>query len=126
MNGLPRIARKICIQSSLHLTLALALAAPFAAQAQQHQRDAEIHDTDTLAWWHTTVTLSDDSMEGRDTGSAAYQRAADYVAKRFKAAGLVPAGENGGYFQTVPMREIAVAPEGTRFTLIGPTISKQR
>jgi Zn-dependent M28 family amino/carboxypeptidase len=120
MNGLPRIARKICIPSSLHLTLALALAAPFAAQAQQHQRDAEIHDTDTLAWWHTTVTLSDDSMEGRDTGSAAYQRAADYVAKRFKAAGLVPAGENGGYFQTVPMREIAAAPEGTRFTLIGP------
>src|ERR1700723_1464270 len=102
------------------LWLALALAAPLVAQAQQHLRDAEIHDTDTLAWWHTTVTLSDDSMEGRDTGSAAYQRAADYVAKRFKAAGLLPAGENGGYFQTVPMHEIAVVPEGTRLTLLGP------
>ncbi|HXA99263.1 MAG TPA: hypothetical protein VNW05_01960, partial [Steroidobacteraceae bacterium] len=58
------------------LWLALALAAPLVAQAQQHLRDGEIHDTDTLAWWHTTVALSDDSMEGRDTGSAAYQRAA--------------------------------------------------
>ncbi len=99
--------------------LALALAAPLAAQAQQHLRDPEIHDTDTLAWWHTTEALSNDSMEGRDTGSAAYQRAAEYVANRFKAAGLSPAGENGGYFQNVPMHEIAVVPEGTSFTLVG-------
>jgi hypothetical protein len=99
--------------------LALALAAPLAAHAQQHQRDPEIHDTDTLAWWHTTVALSNDAMQGRDTGSAAYQRAADYVANRFKAAGLAPAGENGGYFQSVPMHEIAVVPEGTSFTLLG-------
>jgi hypothetical protein len=101
------------------LWFALALAAPPASYAQQHLRDHEIHDSDTLAWWHTTVMLSDDRMEGRDTGSAAYQRAADYVASRFKAAGLEPAGENGSYFQTVPMHETAVVPEGTRFTLLG-------
>ncbi len=47
-------------------------------------------------------------MEGRDTGSAAYQRAADYVAKRFLELGLKPAGEDGGYFQTVPMHEVDV------------------
>jgi len=107
--------------SALWLTLpfaALALAA-LPSRAQQHLRDREIHDSDTLAWWHTTVALSDDGMEGRDTGSAAYQRAADYVAKRFKTAGLTPAGENGSYFQAVPMHEIAVVPEGTTFTLIG-------
>src|SRR5450432_2146926 len=102
------------------LCFALALAAPPASQAQQHLRDREIHDTDTLAWWHTTEVLSNDAMEGRDTGSAAYQRAADYVANRFGAAGLEPAGENGGYFQTVPMHEIAVLPEGTRISLISP------
>jgi hypothetical protein len=99
--------------------LLLALAAPLAAQARQQSRDAEIHDADTLAWWHTTVTLSDDGMEGRDTGSAAYLRAAEYVAKRFKAAGLQPAGENGGYFQSVPMHEISVTPDGTSFMLVG-------
>lgn len=101
------------------LCFTLALAAPPASEAQQHLRDREIHDLDTLAWWHTTEVLSVDAMEGRDTGSAAYQRAADYVASRFKAAGLTPAGENGSYFQTVPMHEIAVVPEGTGFTLVG-------
>jgi hypothetical protein len=30
------------------------------------------------------------------------------VAARFEAAGLKPAGENGGWFQTVPMHEVAV------------------
>jgi peptidase M28-like protein len=114
---MPRIARGR--QLSGVVCFALALAAPLASEAQQHLRDAEIHDSDTLAWWHTTVALSNDGMEGRDTGSAAYQRAADYVANRFKAAGLSPAGENGSYFQTVPMHEIAVVPEGTGFTLVG-------
>src|SRR5271168_3233849 len=117
MKCMPRIARELSVP---HLVcFALALAAPLASNAQQHVRDAEIHDMDTLTWWHTTVALSDDGMEGRDTGSAAYQRAAEYVANRFKAAGLAPAGENGSYFQTVPMHEIAVAPEGTSFTLVG-------
>src|SRR5580658_9239406 len=95
------------------LLSAAALTAPLMSHAQQHQRDREIHDTDTLAWWHTTEALSNDAMEGRDTGSPAYQRAADYVANRFKAAGLEPAGENGGYFQSVPMHEVSVTPEGT-------------
>jgi Zn-dependent M28 family amino/carboxypeptidase len=98
---------------------AVALATPLVSHAQQHPRDREIHDANTLAWWHTTEALSNDGMEGRDTGSAAYQRAAEYVANRFKAAGLEPAGENGSYFQSVPMHEISVTPEGTSFTLIG-------
>jgi Peptidase family M28 len=111
-----RISRACCIASLL--TSVAALASPVICQAQQHLRDHEIHDSDTLAWWHTTEALSNDGMEGRDTGSAAYQRAADYVAGRFKAAGLEPAGENGGYFQSVPMHEIAVAANGTSFTYI--------
>jgi hypothetical protein len=90
--------------------------------AQQHARDAEIvsqtKDPDTLAWWHTTEALSNDAMEGRDTGTAAYQRAADYVATRFKQAGLQPAGDSGTYFQTVPMHEVAVDPAATSFALI--------
>ena len=79
-----------------------------AAVAQAHPAIKQIHDADTKAWWHTTEALSGDDMEGRDTGSAAYQRAADYVAARYKAAGLKPAGDNGTYFQQVPMHEIAV------------------
>src|SRR6185437_1511004 len=81
-----------------------------AAFAQQHPRDREIHDADTKAWWHTTEFLASDAMEGRDTGSAAYQRAAEYVATRFLALGLTPAGDEGGYFQTVPMHQVEVDP----------------
>jgi hypothetical protein len=93
-------------------------ATSLAAQTVAHPRDKQIHDADTLAWWHTTEALSNDSMEGRDTGTAAYQRAAEMVATRFKAAGLQPAGENGSYFQPVPMHQIDVLPEGTSFTVV--------
>jgi Peptidase family M28/PA domain len=101
--------------SALILFLASGLAC-----AQAHPRDGEIHDADTLRWWHTTEALSNDAMEGRDTGSAAYQRAADYVAKRFKAAGLLPAGDDGTYFQMVPMHEVQVEPAGTSFVVERP------
>jgi hypothetical protein len=63
---------------------------------------------DTRAWWSTTAQLSNDAMEGRDTGSAAYERAARLVSRKFAAAGLKPAGENGTWFQRVPMHEIEV------------------
>ena len=65
-------------------------------------------DPDTAAWWSTTAQLSNDSMQGRDTGTAAYLRAAQLVASKFAAAGLKPAGENGSWFQRVPMHEIRI------------------
>jgi hypothetical protein len=65
-------------------------------------------DPDTAAWWATTGQLSNDAMEGRDTGSPAYERAAQLVADKFKAAGLKPGGENGSWFQRVPMHEIRI------------------
>ena len=65
-------------------------------------------DPDTAAWWSKTAQLSNDAMEGRDTGSAAYERAARLVAKKFAAAGLKPAGEAGSWYQRVFMHEIAM------------------
>ena len=47
------------------------------------------------SWWSHVRVLADDSMEGRDTGSAGYQRAADYVVEQFRAAGVEPAGVDG-------------------------------
>ena len=78
---------------------------PFAllAVAAAPRRDA-----DTQAWWRTTIALSNDAMEGRDTGSPGYDRAAALVARRFAAAGLRPAGDDGGWFQRVPVEELAV------------------
>src|ERR1041385_8641558 len=88
------------------------------AQKTAHPRDKEIKDPDTLSWWHYTEALSNDSMEGRDVGSAGYDRAAKLVADHFKANGLKPAGDNGTYFQEMPMYETQVVSEDTSFVLL--------
>ncbi|MGA7923616.1 MAG: M28 family peptidase [Thermoplasmata archaeon] len=46
-------------------------------------------------WWSHVQLLADDRMEGRETGSPGYARAADYVIQQFRAAGLHPGGEAG-------------------------------
>ena len=74
-------------------------------------------DALTQAWWATTGALSGDDMEGRDTGSAGYDRAAAYTADRFRRAGLQPAGDGGSYFQRIEFDEMEVASEGTSFTV---------
>ncbi|MCD9027753.1 M28 family metallopeptidase [Luteimonas sp. BDR2-5] len=47
--------------------------------------------------------LADDRLEGRETGTPGYDLAADHVAARFGAIGLQPAGDDGGWFQRVPL-----------------------
>jgi hypothetical protein len=74
-------------------------------------------DAQTAAWWRVTGELSNDAMEGRDTGSPGYDRAAAYVADRFAAAGLQPAGDNGTFFQRIAFRDIEVVGGGTSFSV---------
>jgi Peptidase family M28 len=59
----------------------------------------------TRRWWSYVTALANDGMEGRDTGSEGYQRAAHYVSTEFERLGLQPAGEQG-YFQPVPMQRV--------------------
>jgi Zn-dependent M28 family amino/carboxypeptidase len=47
--------------------------------------------------------LASDALEGRGTGARGGDLAAAYIAKQLKEAGLEPAGDNGTYFQRVPM-----------------------
>jgi hypothetical protein len=44
-----------------------------------------------------------DSMEGRILGSRGNVKGTDYIASELRRLGLEPAGENGTYFQTVPL-----------------------
>jgi hypothetical protein len=80
------------------IALSLLVAAPLTGQQTPTAAAA--------SWWSYTTALSSDEMQGRDTGTAAYQRAADYVASRFQADGLQPAGDNGSWFQQVPMHQV--------------------
>jgi Zn-dependent M28 family amino/carboxypeptidase len=76
-----------------------------------------ITDPDTRVWWQATEALSNDAMEGRDTGSPGSDRAAAQVARRFAAAGLKPAGEHGSWFQRFQLDDLRVTPQGTRIAV---------
>lgn len=47
--------------------------------------------------------FADDSMLGREAGTEGNVRGTNYLAAEARRVGLQPAGENGSYFQTVPM-----------------------
>jgi Zn-dependent M28 family amino/carboxypeptidase len=47
--------------------------------------------------------LSSDLLEGRGTGQRGGEIAAEYIATQFASYGLQPAGDEGTYFQNVPM-----------------------
>lgn len=59
--------------------------------------------------------LADDALEGRLAGSAGERCAGDYIAASFERMGLEPAGEDGTFFQQVPLASAANphAPPGT-------------
>jgi hypothetical protein len=46
-------------------------------------------------WWSHVQVLADDRMEGRDTASPGFDRAADYVVDQFRLLGLSSAGTEG-------------------------------
>ncbi|KPF61627.1 peptidase M28 [alpha proteobacterium AAP81b] len=77
-------------------------------------------DSDTKAWWALTTQLSDDSMAGRDTGSPEHARAVALVVARFQAAKLQPAGDNGGWIQTLALKEVKIEAAGTTITIVAP------
>jgi len=62
--------------------------------------------------------LADDLLEGRETGTRGYDLASLYVAQRFRAMGLAPAGDDGGYFQRVPMLRGVLQSEGNGFAIV--------
>jgi hypothetical protein len=66
--------------------------------------------------------IADDSMMGRETGSAGAFKASAYVAAEFRRLGLEPAGDKGTYFQTVPFWVVAVDPQSRLVTSGGATL----
>jgi Zn-dependent M28 family amino/carboxypeptidase len=55
--------------------------------------------------------LSSDAMEGRGVGTKGGDLATDYIASQFAQAGAKPAGDNGTWFQKVPLVGIDPQPE---------------
>jgi Zn-dependent M28 family amino/carboxypeptidase len=57
--------------------------------------------------------LSQDLLEGRGTGQRGGDIAAEYIATQFWLYGLKAAGDNGTFFQKVPMVGVTTGPETT-------------
>jgi hypothetical protein len=91
------------------LTAALLLAATASAAGLPSADPARIRA-------HMTF-LADDLLEGREAGARGHDIAARYVATRFTALGMEPAGSDG-FFQPVPLRRAQLRLDSPRMTLL--------
>jgi Zn-dependent M28 family amino/carboxypeptidase len=59
-----------------------------------------------------TRELASDPYAGRAPGGPGEQKTIDFIVGEFKALGLKPAGDNGGWTQSVPLRRYQTKPGG--------------
>jgi Peptidase family M28 len=62
--------------------------------------------------------LANDLLEGRAAASRGYDIAAAYVAAQFRESGLQPDGDDGAYFQSVPLLEATPVLPGSSAQLV--------
>src|SRR5260370_21188295 len=96
------------------LTTQLAAQKRTAASARLKGITIEMPDAEKIR--ATVKFLASDLLEGRGTGQRGGDIAAEYIATQFELDGLKPAGENGAYFQDVPMMGVKTLP-ATSFKL---------
>jgi len=65
--------------------------------------------------------LALDLLEGRGPGKRGAELAAEYMATQFALAGLEPAGDNGSYFQKVPLVAVHTIEDKTKFSFVPAT-----
>ncbi len=114
------------MQKSLIRGIALVLLASLGAASQARPQATRTHPAITAADLRTRLYLiADDSMGGRAPGGIGDYQAAEYIASEFRRLGLEPAGEHGGWFQTVPFFRVAVD-SATRIVAGGRTFLSGR
>ena len=62
--------------------------------------------------------LSLDLLEGRGPGKRGAELAAEYIATQFALAGVEPAGDDGTYFQKVPLLAVHTVEDKTHFSFV--------
>ena len=63
--------------------------------------------------------LASDELAGRDTPSPGLEAAAEYIARRFEALGLEPAGDDGGWMQRWPFVQASFNADESRLWVEG-------
>ncbi len=93
-----------------------ALTAPARGAAQAHDSAPEDVIQASAIEAHVRF-LASDEMEGREAGTRGFDVAANYVVSQFRLLGLQPAGDQGGYFQRVPLQAHWLAQDGVRMSI---------
>ncbi len=62
--------------------------------------------------------LADDKLQGRGPGTDGDHMAAKYLSDQFAADGLTPAGDDGSWYQKVPLYAVRTVPDQTTFQLV--------
>ena len=116
----PLTDRYLLTRISSLLRTAVLVAAPAVLVAQNPKTQATSHTPTATSAAITAADLTTrlfiyaaDSMEGRETGTPGHIRATNYIAAQLKALGLKPMGDNGTYFQNVPIVRRSLDPSST-------------
>ena len=105
--------------AAIALVALLALAAchrassPAAEPATSTPRDAAAKRIQA-----DVALLASDAMQGRETATPGFERAADAVVARMRAAGLQPAGDGSSYSQRVPLLRATRLAEGAQLDVV--------
>jgi Zn-dependent M28 family amino/carboxypeptidase len=112
---MPRFAcRTFALSAAVTLVLAACAPAPSppAAAAFDEATSARRIEADLRF-------LADDLLEGRAAATRGFDIAALYVAAEYSKLGLEPAGDDGSWFQSVPLIEAQRVPGAAELKLIG-------
>ncbi len=104
--------RGAMLARALALLLTLPLMGAAAPEPAHPQTTAAITAGDLLA---RDRAISDDVFEGRGPGTAAGERAAEWIADEMKRLGIAP-GNRDGYFQSVP--SVTITMDAARSSLL--------
>ena len=94
------------------VSVGLLVAALCAASLQ-----ADPRRIDPKAYLEHVKFLASDDLEGRGNGSRGLESAAEYIAAKFREAGLEPAGDGGTFFQRFEMTTGMSVEPGNSVTL---------
>ena len=80
------------------------LAAQTASLPRTHKPQPTRPDITAADLMTRLYIFADDSMLGREAGTLGNVKGTNYIAAEIKRLGLVPAGDSGTYFQTIPLK----------------------
>jgi hypothetical protein len=114
------------VLTSARCALAAALSVAVAATAKAQTGNPLKHAPQPTSSAITAADLmtrlyifADDSMLGRDAGTAGNVRGTEYIVRELTRLGVKPMGEGGGYYQDVPLRTSSYVADSARLSVGG-------